>query len=193
VHNFSPRGEGGGPQSDETIRLGWNASFFYNLWEIALMSAEEQAAQPSKRPHANCTEIDMGHECGNGNCTLDSSKAQGFRCVCDAGFTGDDCENPVPLDCAAQSSRSGCENITGADADNGFQLYVTHYYPRTTARSIVPGCVSFRVRSGTKLCCAALRCAVLTVLTWLQSASCLSCAQAGLQMGHRELDLHQAR
>jgi hypothetical protein len=158
-----------------------------------LMSAEEQAAQPSKRPHANCTEIDMGHECGNGNCTLDSSKAQGFRCVCDAGFTGDDCENPVPLDCAAQSSRSGCENITGADADNGFQLYVTHYYPRTTARSIVPGCVSFRVRSGTKLCCAALRCAVLTVLTWLQSASCLSCAQAGLQMGHRELDLHQAR
>eukprot|EP01052_Picozoa_sp_SAG31_P013699 SAG31_NODE_831_length_11669_cov_3.410026_2_plen_87_part_00 len=37
--------------SDETIQLGENATFFYNLWEIALIAAEEpQPLPPSPSP-----------------------------------------------------------------------------------------------------------------------------------------------
>ena len=122
VHNFGTGANSVGPVSDETIRLGWNASFFYNLWEVALMGEEARTSKPgSHHHHANCTEIDATQQCGNGNCTLDSSAARGYRCVCSTGYMGDDCEDPKPRDCAIQGSRAACENVTGGQ-NMGFQL-----------------------------------------------------------------------
>jgi|EP01043_Picozoa_sp_COSAG02_P031554 hypothetical protein len=164
VHNFGTSDSGGGPQSDETIRLGQNASFFYNLWEIALIGDEERS-----KPHhyvPNCTEIDTTGQCGNGNCTLDASIARGYRCTCSTGYTGDSCEERTPLDCAAQGSRATCENVTGHD-DNGFQLYAFSLPPIALPLLCVP------VAGGSML-------------------TCLRVSQTGLQMGVCKLQLYQA-
>lgn len=135
MHNFGTSDSGGGPQSDETIRLGQNASFFYNLWEVALLAEEARTSHSGAR-RANCTEIDATGQCGNGNCTLDVKKGRGYRCVCSTGFTGDSCDEPTPLDCAAQASRAACENITASDNNNNFQLCAATCL-NTPARSCV--------------------------------------------------------
>lgn len=41
VHNF---GSGGGAGSDETVQLGNNATYFYNLWEIAMLAPPRMRA-----------------------------------------------------------------------------------------------------------------------------------------------------
>jgi len=110
VHNFGQSDGGGGPQSDETIRYGNNATFFYNLWEIALMG-EKIPKNPSGHNHtqlANCTQIDSTGQCGNGHCTPNKTAPMGYSCRCRAGFMGDNCENPIPVRLLFRSFFRGC-------------------------------------------------------------------------------------
>ena len=140
VHNFGQSGGGGGPQSDVTVRAGSNASFFYNLWEIALLAAEMQPApppSPSPGPGGgqamNCSEVNDNGMCGMGNCTA-AANHRGYECVCKPGYRKssngagapkpepwDSCDDKIPLNCTLQLSRPACENVTGLQSA-GFQL-----------------------------------------------------------------------
>lgn len=140
VHNFGTQDGQSGPQSDETIKLGMNASFFYNLWEIALIGDEKHPKPPPPppdgppKPKINCTVVNEQDMCGEGgNCTSVDAKGD-FHCKCFPGWrkpkqqhgggggggggqrpggSTESCDEKIPLDCKAQQSQQSCENVTG--------------------------------------------------------------------------------
>ena len=135
VHNFGTQDGQSGPQSDETIKLGVNASFFYNLWEIALLGDEKHKPPPPSpdgplKPKINCTVVNAQDMCGEGgNCTSVDAKGV-YHCKCfpgwrktkqqQGGSSGESCDTKIPLDCKVQQSRGSCENVTGSQ--NTYQL-----------------------------------------------------------------------
>eukprot|EP01048_Picozoa_sp_COSAG05_P015580 COSAG05_NODE_1891_length_3884_cov_5.929450_1_plen_729_part_00 len=124
VHNFGTSSGGGGPQSDETIAYGINATYFYNLWEIALLGRE---ASPT-RVKGNCTSnprcasmewspdnctAHPDYVCGsNGQCENDPESPQGYVCHCNATWMGPNCEQRSSENCSQVHSRLSCENTS---------------------------------------------------------------------------------
>jgi hypothetical protein len=118
VHNFGEDGSGG-IQSDETVELGANATFFYNMWEVGLLGAELQ------RPPVpfNCSNPMGLRVCGpHGSCHPAPEAPRGFVCHCHTGWLGDMCSVRVLPNCTTLLSRPTCENISSFDASGGFGL-----------------------------------------------------------------------
>lgn len=136
AHNFND--ESGkctaGPEGDESICLGYNASFFYNLWDIQLLTEQgSSASPPSPSPQnftLNCSVVDDPRTrlCGNGVCKASSSHPFGFTCTCAPGYHSSTpsqfmfCDKKIPLKCEAQQSRLSCENSTGGSPPGWGQL-----------------------------------------------------------------------
>ena len=134
AHNFQVESGGcpAGPEGDESICLGYNASFFYNLWDIQLMTEQRPSPPPPASTNftLNCSIVDDPNTalCNMGVCNASSNQPFGFTCACEPGYVSSDpaqfhfCDKHIPIKCAAQQSRSACENSTRGPPQGWGQL-----------------------------------------------------------------------